>query len=155
MISIILVVKENIAYKHVISKSSRNVSDCQIRDDDILCPSEILLPLSGTGWYSGLDFEMWPSSPELQMTKSARLWWWRWSWRWKWMFCGPSLGFAFLSLSTNSTCSLLLLLPLLLNSLALFILVWQRNEDLNIVEREESRLAVQHALVPVLVDLIG
>lgn len=64
------------------------------------------------------------------------------------------------SLSTNSTCSLLLLLLLLsisflLGSLALFVLVWQRNEDLDIVEREESRLAVQHSLVPVLVDLIG
>lgn len=62
------------------------------------------------------------------------------------------------SLSTNSTCSLLFLLlsiSLLLNAHALFILVWQRDEDLDIVEREESRLAVQHALVPVLVDLIG
>ncbi len=62
--------------------------------------------------------------------------------------------------------SLLILLPLLLlllllsnslllGSLALFILVWQRNEDLDVVEREESRLAIQHALVPVLVNLIG
>lgn len=59
------------------------------------------------------------------------------------------------SFSTNSTCPLLLLLLLLLGSLAIFILVWQRNKDLNIVEREESRLAVQHSLVPVLVDLIG
>lgn len=64
------------------------------------------------------------------------------------------------SLSTNSTCPLLLLLlllsiSLLLGSLALFILVWQRNENFDVVEREESRLAIQHALVPVLVDLIG
>ena len=62
------------------------------------------------------------------------------------------------SLSTNSTCSLLLLLlsiSLLLSSPALFILVWQWDQNLNIVEREESRLAVEHALVPVLVNLIG
>lgn len=61
------------------------------------------------------------------------------------------------SLFTYSTFPLILLLTisLLLGSLALFILVWQRNEDLNIVEREESRLAVQHSLIPVLVDLIG
>lgn len=50
---------------------------------------------------------------------------------------------------------LLLLISLLLGSLALFTLVWQRDEDLDVVEREESRLAVQHSLVPVLVDLIG
>lgn len=63
------------------------------------------------------------------------------------------------SLSTNSTrpfhLLLLLSVSLLLSSLALFILVWQRNKDLDVVEREESRLAVQHSLVPVLVDLIG
>lgn len=33
--------------------------------------------------------------------------------------------------------------------------MWQRHEDLDVVEGEESRLAVQRALVPVLVDLIG
>lgn len=58
------------------------------------------------------------------------------------------------SLSTHSTSSPLLLSISLLFAF-LFILVWQRNEDLNVVEREETRLAVQHALVPVLVDLIG
>lgn len=31
----------------------------------------------------------------------------------------------------------------------------QRHEDLDVVEGEESRLPVQRALVPVLVDLIG
>ena len=35
------------------------------------------------------------------------------------------------------------------------VLVWQRDEDVHIVEGEEPRLAAQHALVPVLVDLIG
>lgn len=64
------------------------------------------------------------------------------------------------SLSTNSTrpfhlLFLLLSVSLLLSSLALFLLVWQRNKDLDVVEREKSRLAVQHSLVPVLVDLIG
>lgn len=34
-------------------------------------------------------------------------------------------------------------------------LVRQRDEDLDVVEREESRLAVDHSFVPVLVDLIG
>lgn len=33
--------------------------------------------------------------------------------------------------------------------------MWQRNEDLHVVEREESRLAIQHALIPVFIDLIG
>lgn len=33
--------------------------------------------------------------------------------------------------------------------------MWQRNKDLDVVEREESRLAVQHAFVPVLINLIG
>lgn len=41
------------------------------------------------------------------------------------------------------------------SSLSRFRLVWQRDEDVDVVEREESRLVVQHALVPVLVDLIG
>ncbi len=62
------------------------------------------------------------------------------------------------SLFTYSTFPLLLLfllISLLLGSLALYVLVWQRNEDLNIVEREESRLAIQHSLIPVLIDLIG
>lgn len=41
------------------------------------------------------------------------------------------------------------------SSLTLFTLVWKRDEDLNVIEREESRLAVEHALVPVFVNLIG
>ena len=53
----------------------------------------------------------------------------------------------------------ILLLRLLLHQspprLSFFILVWQWNKDLDVVEREESRLPVQHPLVPVLVDLIG
>lgn len=53
-------------------------------------------------------------------------------------------------------CDFFLLAPLLLlDMLALFLLVWQRNEDLNIIKREESWLAIQHSLIPVLVDLIG
>lgn len=40
-------------------------------------------------------------------------------------------------------------------SSALIVLMWQWNQDLDVVEREEARLAVQHALVPVLVNLIG
>lgn len=60
------------------------------------------------------------------------------------------------SLCINSTPALLLPSISLLSALSLlFILVWQRNEDLDVVEREEPRLAVQHSLVPVLVDLIG
>lgn len=55
----------------------------------------------------------------------------------------------------NSTCSLLLLSISLLFALLLSALVWQRNKDLDVVKREESGLAVQHSLVPVLVDLIG
>lgn len=78
--------------------------------------------------------------------KSAHLWWRRWSWRWKWIFCGPSLGFAFLPLPSSSSS---------VSSLSRFRLVWQRDEDIDVVEREESRLVVQHTLVPVLVDLIG
>lgn len=31
----------------------------------------------------------------------------------------------------------------------------ERDEDLDIVEGEESRLAVDHSFVPVLVDLVG
>lgn len=58
------------------------------------------------------------------------------------------------SLSTHSTSSPLLLSISLLFAF-LFILVWQRNEDLNVVEREETGQAVQHALIPVLIDLIG
>lgn len=41
------------------------------------------------------------------------------------------------------------------SSHTLFTLVWKRDEDLNVIEREESRLAVEHAFVPVFVDLIG
>lgn len=41
------------------------------------------------------------------------------------------------------------------SSLSRFRLVWQGDEDIDVVEREESRLVVQHTLVPVLVDLIG
>ena len=58
------------------------------------------------------------------------------------------------SLSAISTCSLHLHQSPL-SCLALFVLVWQRDEDVHIVEGEEPRLAAQHALVPVLVDLIG
>lgn len=75
-----------------------------------------------------------------RMTKSAGLWWWSCSWRWK--LSGPSLDFTFTP-------------PLPQSCLGSFKLVWQWNEDLDVVEREESRLAVEHALVPVLVDLIG
>lgn len=49
----------------------------------------------------------------------------------------------------------LLLLLLLPDSLALFTLVWKRDEDFDVIEREESRLAVEHALIPVFIDLIG
>lgn len=34
-------------------------------------------------------------------------------------------------------------------------LVWQRNDHLHVVEREESGLATQHAFIPVFIDLIG
>lgn len=53
--------------------------------------------------------------------------------------------------------SWLILLALFSSSTLLLslVLVWQRNEDLDIIEREESWLAVQHSLVPVLVDLIS
>lgn len=33
--------------------------------------------------------------------------------------------------------------------------MWQRNEDFDVVEREEPGLAIQHALIPVFIDLIG
>lgn len=81
--------------------------------------------------------------------KSARRQWWHWSWKWKLIFCGSS-AFTFLPLDSFYSLSLLLL-----DFLALFILVWQWNEDLDIIKREEPWLAVQHSLVPVLVDLIG
>lgn len=34
-------------------------------------------------------------------------------------------------------------------------LVWQRNDHLHVVEREEPGLATQHAFIPVFIDLIG
>lgn len=34
-------------------------------------------------------------------------------------------------------------------------LVGQRHQDIHVVDGEEARVAVQHPLVPVLVDLIG
>lgn len=39
--------------------------------------------------------------------------------------------------------------------LSCWTLVGQRDEHLDIVEGKEARLAVQHSLVPVLVDLVG
>lgn len=42
--------------------------------------------------------------------------------------------------------------PLFLNE---DLLVWQGNDHLHVVEREESRLATQHAFIPVFIDLIG
>jgi len=33
--------------------------------------------------------------------------------------------------------------------------VWQRNDHLHVVEREESGLATQHAFIPVFINLIG
>lgn len=62
----------------------------------------------------------------------------------------PSL----LTLTLSLPPSLLLLFISLLPG-SLHELVWQRDEDLDVVEGEEPRLAVQHSLVPVLVDLIG
>lgn len=41
------------------------------------------------------------------------------------------------------------------SSLSCWTLVGQRDEDLDVVEGKEARLAVQHPLVPVLVDLVG
>lgn len=42
--------------------------------------------------------------------------------------------------------------PLFLNK---DLLVWQRNDHLHVVEREESRLATQRAFIPVFINLIG
>lgn len=42
--------------------------------------------------------------------------------------------------------------PLFLNE---DLLVWQRNDYLHVVEREESRLTTQHAFIPVFINLIG
>ncbi len=42
--------------------------------------------------------------------------------------------------------------PLFLNE---SLLVWQRNDHLHVVEREESRLATHRAFIPVFIDLIG
>jgi len=66
-----------------------------------------------------------------------------------WLRFPPSLTLLALSSSSPSVSSFALIY------IYIYILVWQRNKDLHVVEGEESRLAVQRALVPVLVDLIG
>lgn len=58
-------------------------------------------------------------------------------------------------LHLHPLCYLYFLSPLLQSPLGSLVLVWQRDKDLNVVEREKSRLAVEHSLVPVLVNLIG
>lgn len=120
-------------------------------NNNIMCLSQILLPLGATGWYSGLDIEMWASSPELQVPKKSACWQsWHWSWKWKLIFCGSSIAFTFLPLDSFYSPS-----PSPRLFCSFYILVWQRNEDLNIIKREETWLTVQHSLIPVLVDLIG
>lgn len=100
-----------------------------------------------------------PPSKKVQMTKSARLWWCCWCWRWKWILNEPSLA-SLSSLPTNFPISISFSSVYFSYSLSPSLclqqsLVWQWNNDLHIVEREESWLAVQISLVPVLVDLTG
>lgn len=64
-------------------------------------------------------------------------------------FCESSLGFTFYSLSLSFSHSLTN------SSQVTLLLVWQRDQNLHIVEGEESRLAIEHAFIPVLIDLIG
>lgn len=35
------------------------------------------------------------------------------------------------------------------------VLVWQWHQDIHVVDGEEARVAVQHALIPVFINLIG